>query len=755
MKKNIIPERKNVYYLNRLVILIVIAAGLSYGECMAYTKQPKSTRPQQVSYHFDGYIKDYLDGITENWLKTAPDRNPAIFEMFADRQKEPPRDLLPWSGEFAGKYLTGAVQILRLTGDNDLKNYLANFVNRLISLQANDGYLGPWSKEYQLTGTGPEGHIWANIPTWDAWSHYHIMTGLLLWYEYSGDEKALESAKKIGDLMCNTFLGQPGGMTVMKACAVNHAPVHSLAMLYKKTKIQRYLDLAVQIVEDEFPQEGDYLRLSIAGKEMFEFPHKADSDFRRWENLHIIMGLVEMFWITGNEDYRQAFEHIWWSIVEHDRHNTGGYSTNEAAVGNPYAIGAIETCCVIAWNAMTVEMLRLTGNSVVADELELTFINSIMGYQDPSGKWCTYHTPMDGVRIPSTTAIAFQKRPGSEELNCCSVNAPRGFGLVSEWAFMKDDEGLIINWYGPSTISTKIDNIAVSFQQQTDYPRTGAIKLIVNPEKAVDFSLKLRIPHWSKKSTVTVNGKTVNRVSAGSYLPISRKWKPGDIVKIELDMSLHYWVGEKEYEGKTSIYQGPILLTLNQPDNINFSPHWKRFGELFASKDIGAKLDYSFEGERIVWLGNKFDDAGLAQVIIDGKEVAIVDQYDPVRGQPFRWEYNGLGPGKHTIEIVVTSEKNKDSKDHWINIKAFSLGENETVVDARNPKERLINSDSTTDQIVLLELTAINGKKFTLTDFASAGCNGNRYISWLNVINAPKTPFSTSNPLRSSQTDSK
>ena len=59
------------------------------------------------------------------------------------------------------------------------------------------------------------------------------------------------------------------------------------------------------------------------------------------------MGIVEMYWITGDEKYRKAFEHIWWSIVKFDRHNTGGFSSGEQAAGSPYNPSAIETCCTI------------------------------------------------------------------------------------------------------------------------------------------------------------------------------------------------------------------------------------------------------------------------------------------------------------------------------------------------------------------------------------------------------------------------
>src|ERR1043165_4301615 len=83
-----------------------------------------------AEFDLRGPIRDHVDAVLRQWLLKMPEANPAILVMFADRDKKPPRSLLPWSGEFAGKYLTGAVQILRLTGDKELKDSLAGFVAR-------------------------------------------------------------------------------------------------------------------------------------------------------------------------------------------------------------------------------------------------------------------------------------------------------------------------------------------------------------------------------------------------------------------------------------------------------------------------------------------------------------------------------------------------------------------------------------------------------------------------------------------------
>jgi DUF1680 family protein len=351
---------------------------------------------------------------------------------------------------------------------------------------------------------------------------------------------------------------------------MNQAPAHSLVALYAITGVRKYLDMARQIAREfELPPAGDYLRTALAGKEFWETPKP------RWESLHPIMSLVELHYATGEAQYRQAFEHLWWSMCKGDRHNNGGFTSGERATGNPYDPAPIETCCTVAWMAMSVEMLRLTGNPIVADELELAMLNSGIGMMSASGRWVTYNTPMDGERRASAHDIVFQAKPGSPELNCCSVNGPRALGLLCEWAVMSRADGLALNYYGPGTVDTPWAKLA----QVTDYPRTGKIAIVVKPKKSA-FTLALRIPQWSKRTQARVNGQAV-AATPGTYLELKRQWKAGDKIALELDFRPHYWAHDpiesdkdleragkpREFKRVASIYRGPILLAYDPRHN--------------------------------------------------------------------------------------------------------------------------------------------------------------------------------------------
>ncbi|MBI4658948.1 MAG: glycoside hydrolase family 127 protein [Verrucomicrobia bacterium] len=503
----------------------------------------------QAQYRFDGLIGQRISANVQNWLLSAPIANPGMLEMFRVRDRHPIPKLVPWAGEFVWKYLISAIQVLRMTNEPQLRELVARVVKELITSQASDGYLGPFPSEARLKGN------------WDLWGHYHCLMALLMWHEATGDESALKACQRAADLACATFLDAKLRVRDAGSPEMNMAIIHSLGWLYRITNLPRYLRLMREI-EKDWESAGDYFRTGLAGVEFFKTPKP------RWESLHDLQGLVELYRITGDTRYRTAFTNHWRSIRHWDRRNTGGFSSGEQATGNPYAPTAIETCCTIAWMALTIDMLQLTGESLAADELELSALNGALGAQHPSGRWWTYNTPMDGAREASAHSIVFQARAGTPELNCCSVNGPRGLGSLSEWAVMKTSDGLAVNYYGSCAFQGKLaDSTPIALQMETDYPLSRRVEIRVEPLASRQFNLRLRIPAWSKATNVRLNRIAVTNVVAGHYLQLNRRWRSGDLVTLDFDLQLRIVPGDKEASGKVSIYHGPLLLAFDPKHN--------------------------------------------------------------------------------------------------------------------------------------------------------------------------------------------
>ncbi len=243
-------------------------------------------------FELGGWIGQRVQANQENWLLTAPQANPGMLAMFYDRDRLPRRDLVPWAGEFAGKYLTSAVLCYRLTHDARLRGLIEDTVAAMVGAQDADGYLGPFPRPERLSGTIVDGHG----RTWDLWGHYHAIVGLLLWHAESGQEPALRAATRIGDLVCDTFLGT--GRRVLEAGdeEMNQAISHGLCLLYQATGVERYLVMAHEVERDwEAPTSGDYVRAALAGTPFWRMRKP------RWESLHSVQAILSLYEIHGEE----------------------------------------------------------------------------------------------------------------------------------------------------------------------------------------------------------------------------------------------------------------------------------------------------------------------------------------------------------------------------------------------------------------------------------------------------------------------
>lgn len=557
--------KKTILLLITIVIIsLPIYSKVHNAQEKVENKQPPLLQPaEKATFELEGYLRKRIEKSIQNYFLVIPESSPAILQLLRDRDRTPLRKpLMPWAGEFAGKYLTGAVLVWRLTHDAKLKTTIDQFARNLINCQAPDGYLGPFPKDSRLTGKN-----------WDVWGHYHCMLGLMLYYEDTKDEPALQSCKNAADLLCKTFgPGKPSLTCDGEGGQMNMAVSHGLILLYKKTGTRRYLELARYIVDEAWNEEGagKYLTSVLSGKSIIEFPR------HRWEAIHDWQALCELYTLSGDPKYKEAVEKIWRFGIDGDRHNTGGITSGEGFTGSPYKQEAIETCCTVAWTAFSIDVLRMTENPLVADEIEWSTFNSALGAIPYSGKVCAYNVPMDGTRAFGGTELSWQSPMAGPDLNCCAVNAYRPLGMISQWALMQSAQGPVLNFYGPGEISASLPSgNHLTITEKTEYPAEGLVKITVSLNHPESFTFNLRIPFWSENTTIKINGITISEKSvSGTYQSIKRKWNPGDEIELSLDFKLRLWYGEKECDGKVSVFRGPLLLTYDarlngfDPDQI-------------------------------------------------------------------------------------------------------------------------------------------------------------------------------------------
>ena len=108
--------------------------------------------------------------------------------------------------------------------------------------------------------------------------------------------------------------------------------------------------------------------------------------------------------------------------------------------------------------------------------------------------------------------------------------------LLAPFILTKNVDHIYVNLFEPTEISySHTLGGEVSFRLETDYPKSGSIRLHFGMTERRYMELYVRIPEWAEGSTVIVK-QVKYFASPGSYCKIAKKWKEGDLVEIELPM---------------------------------------------------------------------------------------------------------------------------------------------------------------------------------------------------------------------------
>lgn len=258
--------------------------------------------------------------------------------------------------------------------------------------------------------------------------------------------------------------------------------------------------------------------------------------------------------------YRTAAINFWDDVVAHRTVCIGGNSTSEhffdPANGKRYIndLDGPESCNSNNMLKFSEALFDDTHDARYADFYESTMYNHILSTRDPDTGGYVYFTTLrpQGYRIYSTV---------NQSMWCCVGTGMENHSKYGHFIYTHEGtSALYVNLF----IASELNSKPFGLRQETDFPYAPSTKLTIT--RAGTYSICVRHPAWAgKEYAVAVNGTAVNAaVSEGtaSYVTIKRAWKVGDVITINLPMTLRYeeCPGFADY---IAFKYGPVLLAAN------------------------------------------------------------------------------------------------------------------------------------------------------------------------------------------------
>ena len=491
-----------------------------------------------------------------------------------ENRKPPP---YPFDDTDPYKVLEGASYALAVEPDAKLRAYLDDLIAKIGRAQEPDGYL------YTARTINPaHPHEWSGPKRWlkdpdeshELYDAGHLFEAAAAHYQATGETNLLEIAVKEANLLCATF-----GPDKLHIWPGHEIVEMGLAKLYRVTHDPRYLELAKFFIDVRGPGGDDYHQSRIKPVDQTEaVGHAVRAGY-------LYSGMADVAALTGDADYVRAIDAIWENVVGKKLYLTGGIG----ALGSGEAFGAnyqlpnlsayCETCAAVANVYWNLRLFLLHGDAKYVDVMERTLYNGLLSGVSLDGKRFFYPNPLE--------SDGRHQRSPWFGVACCPGNITRFLASVPGYVYAQRGGSVFVNLYAAGSAEIKMENgVDLKIQQQTRYPWDGAVRLKLEPQRKSAFTLNLRIPGWarneavpsdlyefeqriSQSPAVRVNGKAVPLALNKGYAVLTRKWKSGDEVELDLPMPVRRVLANQHVEddtGKVALQRGPLVYCIEWPD---------------------------------------------------------------------------------------------------------------------------------------------------------------------------------------------
>lgn len=456
-----------------------------------------------------------------------------------------------WIGEHVGKFLEAACNAYDNNPDQNLKNQIDRTAQQLIGAQLQDGYLGTYDMDSHWT-------------SWDVWSHRYDLMGLLRYYELSGFHPALESCKKIGNLIMQTFgtekgqkdIVKSGGHVGMAATCV----LESMTELYRFSGDQKYLDYCHQLVKSFENPGGPKIITSLNSEGRVDKVANA----KAYEMMSNFLGIVKLYRLNNDDIFLKPIEKAWNDIVSSRLYITGTTSSFEHFQDDHVLPGSNkdnmgEGCVTTTWVQLNYQLFCITGEMKYLDEIERAVYNHLTGAENPQTGGVSYYTPLVG------------KKPFRTVITCCMSSVPRGIAMIPLFGNGKLNHNPAFLFYQPGSYTTIVDKNKISFTTSGDFLKDGKVTITVDNKSKVKFPIEFRKPYWAADFTIQINGLK-QLIGKSDTVLIEREWKKGDSIEVKFTMPIIVLDGGKSYPNQIALQRGPQVLAYDQSLNkgVNF-----------------------------------------------------------------------------------------------------------------------------------------------------------------------------------------
>jgi DUF1680 family protein len=465
---------------------------------------------------------------------------------------------------------------LQVDDNPELRKTADAMIRDVAAIQEPSGYLNtyyngdrkPLRMQYDTQTTGHELYCIG-----------HMLQAAIAYYRATGDPTLLNTGVRFVD---NFLIPNYGPGANQKAIVSGHPEIEmALIELSRTTGERKYVDLAGYILHGDErvplrPQQIVYMYCGIP------FTSRTKLEGHAVRAMYACCGATDYYLETGDQAYWKTLNVLWNDLAAHQLYVNGGVGARAAgeAFGDPYELPNAqaygESCAAIGNMMWNWRMLAASGDAKFTDVIERALYNGINSGMSLDGKTYCYRNPLafDPAGESRDRHLVDGKiRNAWYDTTCCPPNLERTFASLSGYFYSTNADGVYVHLYDNSEMNWYLhDGTGLKVTQKTNYPWSGDVKMTVSPTSPSEFVMYVRIPGWSTKNSVKVNGKEIAGAKAGEYLAIRRRWAD-DTIDLSFDMTTHLLKANPavtEDRGRVAFQRGPIVFCmehLDQPDH--------------------------------------------------------------------------------------------------------------------------------------------------------------------------------------------